>query len=184
MKYRTFCAVPVRQTVLYRNMSGAFKILVLATFVVMFAGYEGHGAAYMLPPTPEKTLTLSQFVAGIITRSADLNYVTEQDSEVFAFYRNTPAKEMTNDVFLALLRRPGDTQIVRQSWSTFFQIRTQNDPTGRWGQLQEYLEANLKNPTVFRLPRGAPYGAQYDLYAVGIFNAETVVGVQMFGVAT
>jgi hypothetical protein len=50
--------------------------------------------------------------------------------------------------------------------------------------LQEYLEENLTNLTVFRLPRGQPYSAQYDLYAVGIFNGKTVVGVQMFGVAT
>ena len=63
-------------------------------------------------------------------------------------------------------------------------MRTQNDPTRRWGYLKEYLEANLTDLTVFRIPRDAPYGAQYDVYAVGIFNGETVVGIQMFGVAT
>jgi hypothetical protein len=34
------------------------------------------------------------------------------------------------------------------------------------------------------LPREDPYGAQYDLYAVGLFGGNIVVGVQMFGVAT
>jgi len=123
-------------------------------------------------------------LGGIVERSAELVYITEQDSEVFAFYRNTPVKEVTDSVFLAILRRPGETQIVQQSWSSFFQIRVNNDPTGRWGDLKKYLEANLTNLTVFRLPRGAPYGAQYDLYAVGIFNGDTAVGIQMFGVAT
>ena len=127
--------------------------------------------------------TLSHFVGGVVTRSAELNYITEQDSEVFAFYRNTPVKDLTDGVFLTLLRRPSDAKIVRQSWPIFFQLRTQNDPTGRWRHLQEYLEANLTSLTVFRLPRGAPYESQYDLYAVGIFNGQ-VVGVQMFGVAT
>jgi len=123
-------------------------------------------------------------LGGIVERSAELVYITEQDSEVFAFYRNTPVKEVTDNVFLAILRRPVETQIIQQSWSSFFQIRVNNDPTRRWGDLKKYLEANLTNLTVFRLPRGAPYGAQYDLYAVGIFNGDTVVGIQMFGVAT
>ena len=134
--------------------------------------------------TVGRPLSLAQFVAGIVTRSSDLNYITEQDSEVFAFYRNTPVKVLNDAVFLGLLRRPTETKIVRVSWSTFFQLRTQNDPTGRWRDLQTYLEGNLTDLAVFRLPRASPYDAQYDLYAVGIFNGDTVVGVQMFGVAT
>jgi hypothetical protein len=128
--------------------------------------------------------TVSHFVSGVVTRSAYLNYITEQDSEVFAFYRNTPVKELTDEVFLGLLMRPKESKIVRQPWPVFFQLRTQGDPTGRWRQLQDYLEANLTNLTVLRLPRDPPYDSQYDLYAVGIFNGGVVVGVQMFGVAT
>lgn len=181
MKHRMFCAL---QTVLYPDTLTAFRIVVLAILVGTFIGPACHAATDVSRPIGKMPLTLSQFVAGIATRSADLNYLTEQDSEVFAFYRNTSVKQLTDGAFLALLRRPAETQIVRQSWAAFFQTRTQTDPTGRWGQLKEYLEANLTNPVVFRLPRNAPYEAQYDLYAVGIFNGETVVGVQMFGVAT
>jgi hypothetical protein len=178
MKYIAFYTVPLRRPV-------ALLTLVFAIIVGVFAGSACHAATDFFPAigkTPP--LTLSEFTAGIVTRSADLNYVTEQDSEVFAFYRNAPVKELTGGVFLEVLRRPAETQIISQPWSTFFQIRTQHDPTGRWRRLQEYLEENLTNLTVFRLPRGQPYSAQYDLYAVGIFNGKTVVGVQMFGVAT
>lgn len=135
-------------------------------------------------PTGKNSANLSRFVAGIVTRSAGLNYITEQDSEVFAFYRNQPVKELTDTVFLALLRRPPKTPIIQLSWSKFFQLRTQSDPTGRWTQLRDYLEANLTNATLFRMPRDDPYESQYDLYAVGIFDGEIVVGVQMFGVGT
>lgn len=131
-----------------------------------------------------RSLTVPQVVGGIATRSADLNYITEQDSEVFAFYRNAPVKELTDTVFLTLLRRPAETRIFQQAWSEFFRQRTSNDPGGGWRQLQLYLESNLTNLTVFRIPRDSPYGAQYDLYAVGLLNKTTVVGVQMFGVAT
>ena len=165
------------------NTSTAFTILALALFVGTSTVYACH-ATTDLPLSPDKRLILPEFVGGILTRSAELNYVTEQDSEVFVFYRNTPVKEMSDEAFLAILKRPPETKIVRQSWPSFFETRTRNDSTGRWRALQEYLEANLTGLTVFRLPRAAPYGSQYDLYAVGIFNGETVVGVQMFGVAT
>lgn len=184
MKYRTFCLAHVRPTLLDRDTSGTFRILLLATFVGIFAGYACHGSTHILSPTPEKALTLAEFVGGIAARSANLNYMTEQDSEVFAFYRNTRGGGTTESVLLGLLRRPAETQTIAQSWSAFFRIRTQNDPTGRWGYLQEYLEAHLTELTVFRIPRDSPYEAQYDLYAIGLFNGETVVGIQMFGVAT
>ena len=129
-------------------------------------------------------MTLSELAGGIVVRSADIVYITEQDSEVFLFYRNTPVTGLNSAVFLGLLRRPPETIIEQQSWPAFFQLRTANDSTGRWKALQNYLEANLTNVTIFRLPRDEPYDAQYDLYAVGIFNGNTVVGVQMFGVAT
>jgi hypothetical protein len=164
-----------------RDTSSAFLILVLALFVATSPAYACHAATH-LPLKPDKRLV--ELVAGILTRSAELNYVSEQDSEVFVFYRNTPVKEMSDETFLAIQRRPSETQIVRQSWSLFFETRTRTDRTGRWRALQEYLEANLTSLTVFRLSRAAPYGSQYDLYAVGLFNGETVVGVQMFGVAT
>jgi len=182
MKYRTLCLATVRSTLLNRDTSGTFRILLLAAFVGIFAGYSCHASTHILSPTPEKTLP--NLVVGIVARSANLNYMTEQDSEVFAFYRNTAVSETTESVFLGLLRQPAESQISRHSWSTFFQIRTQNDSTGRWRHLQEYLEAHLTDLTVFRIPRDSPYEAQYDLYAIGLFNGETVVGIQMFGVAT
>ena len=159
-------------------------ILLLVVLASMMTGPSCHASASEVSSANGSTPTLSQFVAGVLVRSSDLNYITEQDSEVFVFYRNTPVKEVTDAVFLTLLRRPAQTRITQQSWSAFFQLRTRNDPTGRWKDLQEYLEANLTNVTVFRLPREDPYGAQYDLYAVGIFDGDTIVGVQMFGVAT
>ncbi len=183
MRYKRFEKVPEWQAYL-RCTSAVFRILVLAVLVGMLTGSAGHAATEMSPLIGDRPMTLSQFVVGIVTRSADLNYVTEQDSEVFAFYRNTPVREISDTVFLELLRRPAEAQIITQSWSPFFQIRTQNDPTGRWRNLQAYLESHLTNLTVLILPRDEPYGAQYDLYAVGILNGETVVGVQMFGVAT
>ena len=164
-----------------RNTRGAFTILALALFVGTSSAYACHATTH-LSLSPDKRL--AELVGGIVTRSAELNYVTEQDSEVFAFYRNTPVEEMSDEAFLSILRRPPETGIFRQSWSSFFETQTRNDPTGRWKALQEYLEANLTGLTVFRVPRDPPYGAQYDLYTVGIFNGETVVGVQMFGVAT
>lgn len=132
----------------------------------------------------EIATTLPELVAGIIPRCEGIVYTTEQNSEVFAFYRNTQLTEIKPQAFLMLLRRPSDTVITRGSWDDFFQIRTRNDPTGRWRRLQEYLEANLANTTIFYVSRDEPYDVQYDLYAVGIFNGKTVVGVQMFGVAT
>lgn len=134
--------------------------------------------------TGSERLTVAQFVDGIVTRSADLTYITEQDSEVFAFYRNTPVKEVTDTVFLGLLRQPLETRVIQQPWPDFFRSRTSLDPTGKWRELQEYLEANMSNLAVFRIPREPPYGAQYDLYAVGLFNGKTIVGIQMFGVGT
>lgn len=166
-----------------RDTSSVFFILALALFVGISPVYACH-APTRLSLQPNTRMILSEFVCRILTRSAELNYVTEQDSEVFVFYRNTPVGEMSDEAFLAILRRPPETKIIRSSWSSFFVTRTRNDPTGRWRVLQEYLEANLTSLTVFRLPRDSPYGSQYDLFAVGIFNGETVVGVQMFGVAT
>lgn len=128
--------------------------------------------------------TLAEFVGGVISRCEGLNYVTEQDSEVFAFYRNAPVRELTEAGFLKLLKHPAETVIVRRSWADFIRARVRTDPTGRWRQLQEYLEANLNDLVVFQIPRGEPYEAQYDLYAVGVFKGRTVVGVQTFGVAT
>ena len=152
--------------------------------IVMLAVSACHAGTGMPPTAVNRPMGLPQFVAGIITRSDGLNYITEQDSEVFAFYRNTPVKELNDAAFLGLLMRPAETKITRVSWSTFFQLRTQNDPTGKWRILQTFLEGNLTQLAVFRLPRAAPYESQYDLYAVGIFDGDTVVGVQMFGVAT
>ena len=149
--------------------------------IVILAVSACHG---MSSTSVNRPLSLPQFVGGIVTRCDGLNYITEQDSEVFAFYRNAPVKELNDAAFLSLLRRSAETKIFRQSWSAFFQLRTQHDPTGRWRILQTYLEGSLTQLTVFRLPRPAPYDSQYDLYAVGIFEGDTVVGVQMFGVAT
>lgn len=129
-------------------------------------------------------LTLSQFLTGIITRTEKLNYISEQDSEVFAFYRNSRVSEMSDRVFLDILRRPVGTQIIKQSWSSFFQAQRRDDPRSQWSDIEKYLEINLTDLVVYRLPRAAPYEAQYDLYAVGLFNGEIVVGIQMFGVAT
>jgi hypothetical protein len=164
-----------------RDTWGAFTIVALALFIGTSSAYACHATTH-LSLSPDKRL--AELVGGIVTRSAELNYLTEQDSEVFAFYRNTPVEEISDGAFLAILRRPPETKIIRQSWSSFFETRTRNDGTGRWRALQEYLEASLTSLTVFRLPRDAPYEAQYDLYAVGIFNGNTVVGIQMFGVAT
>ena len=140
--------------------------------------------ACLAATTEQPPESLPQFVGGIVSRSGKLIYVTEQDSEVFAFYRNTAVTKITDSVFLDLIRRPPETPITELSWSAFFQIRTNRDATGRWRSLQVYLEANLTQLTVFQIPRDAPYDSQYDLYAVGLFNGNTVVGVQMFGVAT
>ena len=131
-----------------------------------------------------KEKTLPQLIAGIATRTATLTYITEQDSEVFAFYRNTSVRKIDESVLLALLRRSDDAQITRQAWSTFFEIRKRSDKTGGWADLQTYLDANLTDVVVFYLPRDPPFDSQYDLYAVGLFNGNTMVGVQMFGVAT
>lgn len=152
--------------------------------LLLFAASTCYACQTAISMGPDKARSLSEFVSGIVTLSAQLNYISEQDSEVFAFYRNTPVDEMTDAALLNVLRRPADTRILQQTWSSFFQIRTRNDPTGRWKSLQDYLESNLTNMVVFRLPRESPYGAQYDLYAVGIFNGHTIVGVQMFGVGT
>ena len=179
MKYRCFKSMFTYT----RDTSSTIFILALALFVGTSPVYACRATTY-LSLLPDKRLILPEFVGGVLIRSAELNYVTEQDSEVFVFYRNTPVGEMSDEEFVAILRRPPETKIVRQSWPSFFETRTRNDSTGRWRALQEYLEANLTGLTVFRLPRAAPYGSQYDLYAVGIFNGETVVGVQMFGVAT
>lgn len=172
MNHRTVCSVS--------NCRTALRSLLLAILLSTLTGYGCRGAA----ANAEKVLTLPKLIDGVVTRSASLNYITEQDSEVFAFYRNNPVGETNEEELLGLLRRPPESQIFRQSWSTFFQLRTQNDSTGRWRNLQEYLEAHLTDRTVFRVPRDAPYDSQYDLYAVGLFNGTTVVGVQMFGVAT
>jgi len=187
LRYKRSENVPV-PCARYRS-DGSVKavILAFAMIVGILTGPACNAATIMSTPIVNNTdpVTLPQFLAGIVPRSANLIYISEQDSEVFAFYRNTPVKgNVTNAAFLMLLRRPEETPIFRETWSSFFQIRTQNDSTGRWLNLQNYLEANLTNPTVFQVPRPAPYAAQYDLYAVGIFNNETVVGVQMFGVAT
>lgn len=179
MKYR--CS---KSTLLSRhNTSSAFTIMALALFIGTSTVYACHATTH-LPLPPDKRPILSEFVGGILTRSMGLNYVTEQDSEVFVFYRNTPVKEISDEAFLAILKRPPETKVVRQSWASFFETRTRNDSTGRWRELQKYLEANLTSLIVFRLPRDEPYGLQYDLYVVGLFNDATVVGVQMFGVST
>jgi hypothetical protein len=159
-------------------------ILTLVVVITAFAVTRCHAAADVSRSPDESAHTLPQFVSGIITRSAELTYITEQDSEVFVFYRNTPVKELTGAVLLSLLRRPPGSSIQQESWSKFFQLRSINDPTGRWTILRQYLEANLTNVVVFRLPRDDPYGAQYDLFAVGLFSGKIVVGVQMFGVGT
>ena len=128
--------------------------------------------------------TLSQLIAGIVTRTEGLNYITEQDSEVFAFYRNTPVREIDDARFLELLRRPTETRIIKQSWSTFFEIQKRKDANNHWRDLQDYLETCLTNLTVFKVPRDDPYDSQYDLYVIGLFDGDKVVGIQMFGVAT
>jgi hypothetical protein len=168
---------------LARTSSG-ISILTLVVLITAFSVTRCHASADDSGSSDERANTLPQFVGGIITRSAELTYITEQDSEVFVFYRNTPVKELTGAVLLSLLRRPPGSSIQQESWSKFFQLRSINDPTGRWTILRQYLEANLTNVVVFRLPRDDPYGAQYDLFAVGLFSGNIVVGVQMFGVGT
>jgi hypothetical protein len=106
--------------------------LVFAIIVGVFAGSACHAATDFFPAIGKTSpLTLSEFTAGIVTRSADLNYVTEQDSEVFAFYRNAPVKELTGGVFLEVLRRPAETQIISQPWSTSSRVRARAAPTRR-----------------------------------------------------
>ena len=158
-------------------------IQVLSIVIGMLAATACH-AADASKSSVEKARTLPQLIGGVVSRSTQLTYITEQDSDVFVFYRNTPVEELTDNVFLSLLRRPAGSLIQQQPWSTFFNLRTSSDPTGRWATLRQYLEANLTNLTVFRISREAPYEAQYDLFAVGIFNGNIVVGVQMFGIAT
>ena len=150
----------------------------------MFGGTACHASTEAQKSIEIVSRTLPQLVAGIVTRAAELNYITEQDSEVFAFDRNTPVPELRDDVFLQLLRRPEETIIIEQSSSAFFEIRTRNDPTGRWKILQKFLDEHLTHLTVFRVSRDSPFEAQYDLFVVGLLNGNTVVGVQMFGVAT
>jgi len=174
LKYRCLEAITMCPTVCARYAVGVF---VLSTLLIL-------GSITVYPrPVDDVSMTLPKLVSGIVARSAELIYVTEQDSEVFSFYRNAPVTKISERVFLDLLRRPADTTIETESWSAFFQLRTQRDPTGRWRRLQTYLEANLTDRIVYRLPHAAPSDSQYDLYAVGIFNG-MVVGVQMFGVAT
>ena len=156
----------------------------LALLVWTAAGVSCTAQASIESDQSKKPTTLSEFAGGIIVRSADIIYITEQDSEVFLFYRNTPIEDLEGEAFLILLRRPLETPVIPQLWSEFFQLRTANDSTGRWRSLQQYLEANLTNVTVFRIPRDKPFDSQYDLYAVGLFRGRTVVGIQMFGVAT
>lgn len=166
------------------NPSSGVSTLTLLVLITVLVATSCQAAADASGFSGEAVRTLPQFVGGIITRSAELTYITEQDSEVFVFYRNTPVNELTGDVLLSLLRRPSVSPIQQESWSKFFQLRANTDPTGRWAILRQYLEANLTDAVVFRLPRADPYGAQYDLYAVGLFNGNLVVGVQMFGVGT
>ena len=154
----------------------------VAIFVLLFGCTACHASNAKSIGTDPRTLP--QLLAGVVTRTEDLIYISEQDSEVFAFYRNTPVREMSDARFLELLRRPPETRIIKQSWSTFFQIQTRKDPNSRWKVLQDYLEGSLTNLTVFQIPRDEPYDSQYDLYVVGLFNGDTVVGIQMFGVAT
>ena len=163
-----------------------FEIAPCAFFLAVLVGLLGCTACHAssAKSVGNNPRTLSQLLAGIVTRTEDVIYITEQDSEVFAFYRNTPVREMSDARFLDILRLPPDTRIIKQSWSTFFLIQTRKDPNNRWRDLQDYLEANLTNLTVFQLPRDDPYDSQYDLYVVGLFNGDTVVGIQMFGVAT
>jgi hypothetical protein len=181
LKYRPLLPRVVFWSLRRRSKSAGVIVL---TFFVLLAASATYACQAAISMTPDKARTLPEFVGGIATLSSQLNYITEQDSEVFAFYRNTPVDEMTDSSFLSVLRRPVDTRVIQQSWSSFFKIRTSIDPTGRWKALQDYLEANMTNLVIFRLPRDAPYGAQYDLYAVGVFNGKVIVGVQMFGVAT
>src|SRR5688572_24518625 len=165
------------------SLNRTLRTLLPAGLLGLLIGLGCHGAASS-QSVDEEAITLPKLINGIVMRSAELNYVTEQDSEVFAFYRNSLVNEISEEAFLGLLRRPDETQIIRQSWATFFQLRTQHDSTGRWRHLQEYLEAHLTDHTVLRIPRESPYDSQYDLYAVGLFNGKRVVGIQMFGVAT
>jgi hypothetical protein len=184
MKYSHNHYSPVWRVKRLANSLGGISILTLVVLITAFAAARCHAAANGSRASDERASTLPQFVSGIITRSSELTYITEQDSEVFVFYRNTPVKELTDAVLLSLLRRPSGSPIQQESWSRFFQLRSNSDPTGRWTILRQYLETNLTNVVVFRLPREDPYGAQYDLYAVGLFAGNLVVGVQMFGVGT
>lgn len=184
MKYSHNHRSSERRTNRLANSSRGISILGLVVMITALSVIRCHASAEGSGLPVERANTLPQFVGGIITRSAELTYITEQDSEVFVFYRNTPVKELTGAVLLSLLRRPPGSSIQQESWSKFFQLRSNNDPTGRWTILRQYLEANLTNVVVFRLPRDDPYGAQYDLFAVGLFSGNIVVGVQMFGVDT
>jgi hypothetical protein len=184
MKHSHDLHSPVSRAIRLANSPSGISILTLVVLISVFAATRCHAAANDSRALDERARTLPQLVGGIVTRSAELTYVTEQDSEVFVFYRNTPVKELTDAVLLSLLRRPSGSPIQQESWSKFFQLRSNTDPTGRWTILRRYLETNLTNVVVFRLPREDPYGAQYDLYAVGLFSGNIVVGVQMFGVGT
>lgn len=184
MKHSRIHYPPVWRVIGAPSPSRKVLVLTLAIFINILSAEACHAVADASRFTGERARTLPELVAGLVRRSADLTYISEQDSEVFVFYRNTQVKEITDSVLLSLLRRPSESRVHQESWSTFFQLRTSTDPTGRWTLLRQYLEANLTNLAVFRLPRDDPYGAQYDLYAVGLFDGNIVVGVQMFGVAT
>src|SRR5690348_3070880 len=73
--------------------------LILLTFVVLLAASTTYACQAAISLGRDKVRTLPEFVSGIATLSAQLNYISEQDSEVFVFYRNTPVDEMTDASF-------------------------------------------------------------------------------------
>lgn len=127
--------------------------------------------------------SLDSLVQSIVIGAQGLNYMSETDSEVFAVYRNAVIGELDGDVLKGVLRLPEDTLILGADWTGFFKQAASNDPSGDWSAMKTLLEGNLQQLSIFKIQRSAPYTAQNDVLAVGLFEGK-VVGIQMFAVET
>lgn len=152
------------------------KLLILTIFVLFFASCSQ-------AQNVSSALTFPELISGIQTRSEGLVFISETDSDVVVWYRNRTVDSLSEAEFKRVAKIPPLATVEIVPFDQLFTRLVDLDKTGQWLILRDYLESNLQDYKVFRVPRPAPYERTFDVYAVGLFENK-VIGIHVVSLET
>ncbi len=127
------------------------------------------------------------FADKIAEMCEDLIYISETDAE-FTVFKGTKIEVLTKETILAQIKGSPIVAVEEQNFDEFF-LRlttikdwfgeTEKQKANRYGELQEFMKANLKDLKVFRIGK-----IQIDIYIVGIDLENNLIGLKTNAVET